>query len=824
MSAVQRVKAAYAAVAAADRPEIWIALRPEAEALADAHAVDAAVAAGARLPLAGLVAAVKNNIDVAGIPTTAGCPSYATGPAPDDAAAVARLRAAGAVVIGATNLDQFATGLVGTRSPYGAVRDARRPEYISGGSSSGSAVAVALGLVDLALGTDTAGSGRVPAALQGIVGIKPTIGVVPTDGVVPACRSYDCVTVFARDLDTADAAMGVIAGGARPLPPDAPLAAPEHPRVAVPRELPALAPGWRDAFRAACERLRATGAELVEIDLTAFLQAARLLYDGGLVAERHEAVGAFVDAGLAAGDPALDPTVAQIITTAGKLPAVTLLADRVRLAELTAAAMAELDGCDALLVPTTTEHPRIADVAADPVGVNARMGTYTNFCNLMDLCAVAVPAGTTADGAQFGVSVVARTGADAVALDIARRFTERPAAPADPWPARITDTTRLLVVGAHLRGQPLAHQLADRGARWCGPVQTAPHYRLVDLGTDPPKPGLARVGAGGTAIDGELWLVSTAMLGDFLADLPAPMALGPVTLADGSEVVGFGCTLEAFERGTDISHHRGWSGYLRRTRPGTPARRTDVTRRLWRRTALVVPGRPVDTTTEVLWLQGEECYIDLRIPADAPALSALPPADLRRDELLALCELQAFAGVLVDDGETWTWVRDFDLHPPEPRPDRGRLHLADGVLVETGVGRDYHEDWVAEPTGEDPTHLELSLRAADGRRGLLLCVGDRFGYVRDRDPRSCPRLLMPLRDTVERAEPDRAHALLDLEISLGTVDPDGTWRITRSTLPQRVGDDLAPDFGAGTVSVADRATDGTLFHRFWTVTRNHLSR
>lgn len=266
--AVERVRAAYAAIDAVARPEIWIFLRAMADALADAELVDADTAAGVDLPLAGLVAAVKNNVDVAGLPTTAACPTYSTTPAADDAEVVARLRAAGAVVIGATNLDQFATGLVGTRSPYGAVRDSRRPEHISGGSSAGSAVAVALGLVDIAIGTDTAGSGRVPAALQGIVGIKPTYGVVPTDGVIPACRSYDCVTVFARDLDTADAAMGVMGGGARPFRPDAPLSAPEMPKVAIPHVLPALSPRWQAAFRLACARLEAHGAVLQEIDLS----------------------------------------------------------------------------------------------------------------------------------------------------------------------------------------------------------------------------------------------------------------------------------------------------------------------------------------------------------------------------------------------------------------------------------------------------------------------------------------------------------------------------------------------------------------------------
>ena len=568
MTAVERVRAAYAAIDAVERPEIWIFLRPLADALADAEAVDSAVEAGSELPLAGLTAAVKNNVDVAGLPTTAACPAYASAPALEDAPAVARLRAAGAVVIGATNLDQFATGLVGTRSPHGAVRDARRPDHISGGSSSGSAVAVALGLVDIAVGTDTAGSGRVPAALQGIVGIKPTLGVVPTDGVVPACRSYDCVTVFARDLDTADAAIGVMADANIS---GAPLAAPQAPVVAVPRELPGLSDTWRTAFRSVRDRLANHGVTLKEIDLEPFLQAARLLYDGGLVAERHEAVGAFVDA----HPEDVDPVVGAIVSAAGTVPATVLLRDRVRLTELTAIAQAALGDCDALLIPTTTDHPTISDVACDPIAVNSRLGTYTNFCNLMDLCAVAVPSGTAGQD-QFGVSVVARSGADAVAFDIARLAIE-PSAPVTapgaakvgpaqaPWPAHAgRPVAPLLVVGAHLRGQPLAWQLTDRGARWLGPVRTAPLYRMVRLDTEPPKPGLARVGPDeGTAIGGELWLLSNAMLGDFLASLPAPMALGRVTLADGSEVVGFGCAMDAWRDGEDISHHGDWPSYLR---------------------------------------------------------------------------------------------------------------------------------------------------------------------------------------------------------------------------------------------------------------------
>jgi allophanate hydrolase len=310
---------------------------------------------------------------------------------------------------------------------------------------------------------------------------------------------------------------------------------------------------------------------LREISLAPFLEAARLLYDGGLVAERHEAVGAFVDA----HRDEVDPTVGAIVAAAGQVSATRLLRDRVRLAELTAKALAELGDCDAMLIPTTTDHPTIADVAAEPIAVNSRLGTYTNFCNLMDLCAVAVPSGTAGDD-QFGVSVVARAGADAVALDVARLVIE-PSTPvaapgavrvkraSAPWPTRAgLSATLLLVVGAHLRGQPLAWQLTDRGARWVGPASTAPLYRMVRLDTDPPKPGLMRVGAAdGTSIGGELWLVGTSMLGDFLAALPAPMALGRVTLADGTEVVGFGCALDAFRAGEDISTHGDWPTYLR---------------------------------------------------------------------------------------------------------------------------------------------------------------------------------------------------------------------------------------------------------------------
>ncbi|MGO4236264.1 allophanate hydrolase [Pseudarthrobacter sp. YAF2] len=586
-SATRRAEAALAALEAVDRPEIWITLRSGEDLLAEAATIDAAVARGADLPLAGLLLAVKNNVDVAGIPTTAACPGFAYTPE-QDAEAVSRLRAAGALVLGATNLDQFATGLVGTRSPYGAVRDSRRPDRISGGSSSGSAVAVALGLVDIALGTDTAGSGRVPAALQGIVGIKATLDVVSTAGVVPACRSWDAVTIFARNLATAELAMGVMAGNARPWPADTKLAAPARARVAYPAVLPALPAEWAAEFGCQVDRLREAGVDAQPIEFDAFLQAARLLYDGGLVAERYSAVGGFLetargtgtsDAG-APGHAGIDPTVAGIIRAAGTVPAHRYVADTARLEELKATAMAQLQGFDALLVPTAPFHPTLAEVAADPVGVNSLLGTYTNFCNLFDLCAVAVPAGEVA-GAQFGVTVVGRAFDDAVVADIARRMETTPAAPelyasgavaaapedgfegarpssSIPWPVAAGATALpLVVVGAHRKGQPLAHQLEELGACWDGPVRTAARYRMVALDTVPPKPGVYR-SDDGAELAGERWLLPPAALGTFLASLPEPMLLGSVQLRDGSTAVGFACDALAAAGGEDITAWGDW--------------------------------------------------------------------------------------------------------------------------------------------------------------------------------------------------------------------------------------------------------------------------
>lgn len=551
-SIADRITRAYARIAEVDRPEVWITLRPEADVLADAAAVDPA------LPLAGLLVAVKDNIDVAGLPTTAAHPDFAYLPE-RSATAVQRLVDAGAVVLGKTNLDQFATGLVGTRSPYGAVRNSRFPDRISGGSSSGSAVAVALGIVDFALGTDTAGSGRVPAALNGLVGIKSTRGIVPVDGVVPACRSYDCVTVFAPTLALATTVTAVMAGPSeldpvsRPWPADVVLAASPTPRVAIPRAefLTGLSAERRELFAASVDRLREQGVEIGEIDLAPFLACAKLLYEGALVAERYAAYGDFV----ASHPEHADPTVARIVTGAAERAGYDVILDQDRVARYRLETDALLAGFDAMLVPTAPEHPTLAEVAAEPIAVNSRMGTFTNFMNLLDMAGVAVPAGETADG-LFGVTVVVRGFDDQVAIDLAALLT-------DESPEVLpTGGIELAIFGAHLRGQPLNHQLVSRGARFVGTTRTSADYRMHALPGPLPKPGVVRVAAGtGTALAGELWSLSPAALGTFLAELPQPMSLGRITLDDGREVLGFSCT---FPEGPDISEFGGWANYLAR--------------------------------------------------------------------------------------------------------------------------------------------------------------------------------------------------------------------------------------------------------------------
>ncbi|MFD5543660.1 allophanate hydrolase, partial [Streptomyces sp. NPDC127079] len=504
-------------------------------------------AAVALIPMAGRLFAVNVIIDVRGLPTTAGCPAYAYEPAAD-APVVARLRAAGALVLGTTNLDQFATGLVGTRSPYGAVRNAIDPTRVSGGSSSGSAVAVALGIVDFALGTDTAGSGRIPAAFNGIVGLKPTRGLVPTAGVVPACASIDCVTVFARTLAEAEQALGHAAQQPERELPLLPGRRPGPWRIAVPPtgQLGEMDEGWAAAYEAAVDRLIAAGASVRPLDLAPFTEAAAMLYEGAFVAERYTAVGAFVDKSISSGGEGLDPTVAGLITRARDIPAHRLFTDQERLADLRARALAELADADALLLPTAPGHPTLAQVAADPLGANARLGRFTNSTNLFNLAAVAVPAGEVR-GLPFGVMLIGPAFTDDRLATIARALEPR---------------VSLAVLGAHLTGQPLNPQLLAQGAVLDRTTTTAPAYRLHALRTVPPKPGLVHVGEGGAAIETEVWTLPAEGLGRLLASLPRPMTLGTVELADGTTAPGFLCEPGALTDAEDITRYGGWRNYL----------------------------------------------------------------------------------------------------------------------------------------------------------------------------------------------------------------------------------------------------------------------
>jgi allophanate hydrolase len=511
------------------------------------------------LPLYGMPFAIKDNIDVRGWPTTAGCPEFAY-TAAFDATVVAKLRAAGAIPIGKTNLDQFATGLVGVRSPYGIPRCVHDSEFISGGSSSGSAVAVAAGLCAFSLGTDTAGSGRVPAGFNGIAGLKPTRGRVSTAGVVPACRSLDCVSVFAPDA-TAAAAILTIIEGHDPADPYSrctipPALWPAVPRIGVPRPPQREFFGdqaYADLYADAIARAAALGATITEIDFAPFAQIAEMLYAGPWLAERAAAVGDFIDHAHAS----LDPTVASIIRGAAKWTARDAFTAAHRLETLRVQAVQTWNDIDALLLPTTPTHYRVSSVLADPVASNSRLGIYTNFTNLLDLCAIAVPAGTIPGSSRpFGVTFMAPAWQDYPLVTVAQQFLAgQPLVP--PLP---TECISLAVAGAHLSGQPLHHQLVARHARLLRQTRTAPDYRLFALpNTTPPKPGLVREpGFRGPGIEIEVYALGPREFAHFVADVPAPMTIGTVELADGSDVKCFLCEPFALEGAQELTRFGGW--------------------------------------------------------------------------------------------------------------------------------------------------------------------------------------------------------------------------------------------------------------------------
>jgi allophanate hydrolase len=569
-------------------PAIWIHRLALDELRAHARRVEAKGREGQ--PLYGLPFAIKDNIDLAGVPTTAGCPEFAATPGVS-AAVVARLMEAGAIPVGKTNLDQFATGLVGTRSPYGVPRNPFHPEYIPGGSSSGSAVAVAAGLVSFALGTDTAGSGRVPAAFNNLVGLKPTRGWLSTRGVVPACRSLDCIGIFALRVDDA-AAVARVAGIFDPADPYARRSAFAEAKGRAAAAFRFGVPAAKDLewfgdplspaiFGEAVRRLEAMGGTRVEIDFSPFRSAAKLLYEGPWVAERWVAIREFH----ARRPEAILPVTRRIIEQAAKYSAADAFSAFYELASLRRQAEAVWQDIDALALPTAPTIYTREQVAADPVTLNSRLGTYTNFANLLDCAALAVPAGFRSDGLPFGLTLFGPAwsdrrlaalgeafhragsptlGATGVRLVAAGDESEKVKNENQPTIAPEGAALGLAVVGAHLRGQPLNHQLTSRGAQFIRAARTADCYRLYALsGTTPPKPGLIRLAPGeGASIEVEIWAMTPAAWGDFVNAIPPPLGIGTLALEDGTTVKGFLCESAALAGAADITHFQGWRSYL----------------------------------------------------------------------------------------------------------------------------------------------------------------------------------------------------------------------------------------------------------------------
>jgi allophanate hydrolase len=547
------------------QPQIWISRADRETLLAAARAVDARLAAGETLPLAGVPFAVKDNIDVAGFETTAACPAFAYEPEAD-AGVIERLLAAGAVCVGKTNLDQFATGLNGSRSPYGIPRNTSNLAYVSGGSSSGSSVAVAAGLVAFALGTDTAGSGRVPAAFNHLVGFKPTKGRWSTRGLVPACRTIDCITVFtddtadARLVDQVVAALDVADPYSKALA-DRPVTAR---RIGVPRRDQRVWFGDPESEFLYDEALRnlATLGEIVEIDLAPLLEAAQLLYGGPWVAERTAAMAEI----LATNPLAVDPTVRAVVEPGADMSAVDLFNGIYRMAELKRHADLMWHSVDILAFPTTGTTYRVAEMLAAPVALNSNLGLYTNFVNLLDMAALAVPAGVRSNGTGFGITLIGPADTDRALLNAADAYlgvADLPAAPPLDLEGKM-QTVKLAVVGAHLKDMPLHWQLTSRDAEFVGAFETAPTYRLYAMADSvPAKPALVH-SEDGAAIAVEVYELGVAEFGSFVAEVPAPLAIGTVTLADGSSVKGFVAEPRAVNGAEDITSLGGWRAFMAR--------------------------------------------------------------------------------------------------------------------------------------------------------------------------------------------------------------------------------------------------------------------
>jgi len=553
-------------IASPDPAWIWLASGEQIEVqLSQIESSDPST-----MPLLGIPFAVKDNIDIKNWVTTAACPAFAH-TATDTAVAVQKLMQAGAILIGKTNLDQFATGLVGTRSPYGVVPNTFNTDYVSGGSSSGSASVVARGLACFSLGTDTAGSGRVPAGFNNIVGMKPTPGLVSIEGVLPACKTLDCLSIFAGTATDAATVLSVMQSSSADLSHE-PQFHPVRPKVSqFPAKLRLGIPvsphfmgniEYKKAYDKAIITARNMGASITQIDFSGLDQIAALLYNGPWVAERYVTIESL----LATNPEAIDPTVRKVVGLAENFSAADAFKALYKLKELAISTHSIWSECDALLVPTAPTHPTLAEVAAEPVLRNSELGTYTNFVNLLGMSAIAVPAGLTESNMPFGVTFIAPGGYDQALLSLGAHWqslqTLAPGAPETRQQANI-DHIRLAVVGAHLKDMPLHHQLIERNCRLIESTYTSPFYQLYALdNTAPAKPGLVRTPSNGCSIEVEVYEMPMQHVGSFLSLIPGPLGLGSVELSDGTWVKGFICEPWAIEQAQDISYFGGWRAYI----------------------------------------------------------------------------------------------------------------------------------------------------------------------------------------------------------------------------------------------------------------------
>jgi allophanate hydrolase len=576
LSVAEMIETVFLRIAEANDPGIFIHLTAKGELLAEAEALGAFDPENK--PLWGVPFAAKDNIDVAGMPTTAGCAEYAYMPR-RDATVVALLKAAGALVVGKTNLDQFATGLVGVRSPYPIPRNAIDAALVPGGSSSGSAVATARGIVSFALGTDTAGSGRIPAGLNNIVGLKPTVGVLSTAGVVPACRTLDCVSIFALTVDDAATVFDVVAQEdpddvySRAMPVGSQGQRPPVLTVGVPTGSDLKFFGdetMRAGFDAALDKLEQLGCRRVEIPFGDFYATADLLYQGAWVAERYAAIQHFMDT----HEDAMHPVTRTIIGGARKLSAADAFKGLYALQALKTKIAPIIASLDLFCVPTAPTHYTVDAVLADPVVTNSRLGTYTNFVNLLDMCGIAVPTGMRGDGFPMSVTLLAPAGKDRLVVSLARDVHEASRLPrgATGWAAPTgrdraaseRGDIELVVVGAHLSGVALNGHLREIGAQFHRTARTAACYKLYALaGQSAPKPGMLRcAGGAGVPIEVEVWGLSAAAFGRFVAAVPPPLGIGTILLEDGSSPKGFLVEQAGLEGAIEISSYGGWRPYI----------------------------------------------------------------------------------------------------------------------------------------------------------------------------------------------------------------------------------------------------------------------